>query len=246
MGLKVFLTDQANSSVSSMSENVKQSVCVLLAISEKYRQNVHNQIESQHAFRLNKKIIPLIIQENYENVSGWINTIIGDRILINFPKYEFDECLKQLRHEIKACQEELNITRAASETVTTTATLNPRADGESVSRRSSSASHHHHHHTSSGVSRHRRKSSSTLNATILKWSELECKEWFNKNNINVNIYEYLQPCTGVVLNQIYDMKCNAPEFYYQAMSKTKNANMSSISLFTFYLSKLFEVHSSSS
>ena len=241
MSLNVFLTDHASSSVTLMSENIKQSICILICITEKYRQNVHNQIESQYAFRLNKKILPLIMQDNYENVSGWMNIILGDRILINFQKYEQDECFQQIKHEIKACQEEANTTRAST-VLTTSHTL---GDAESTGRRSSSASHHnHHHHTSSGTVRHRRKSSSIINATILKWSPEECKDWFTKNNINLSIYEYLQPCSGVVLNQIYDMKCNAPEFYYQAMSKTKNSNMSSISLFTFHLSKLFETSSS--
>ena len=42
-------------------------------------------------------------------------------------------------------------------------------------------------------------------------SEEQVKEWFLINNLNMDIFEYLSPCNGEILKQLYDMKVNAPE-----------------------------------
>ena len=44
-------------------------------------------------------------------------------------------------------------------------------------------------------------------------SEDQVKEWFLVNNLNMDIFEYLSPCNGEILKQLFDMKCNAPEVY---------------------------------
>ena len=76
--------------------------------------------------------------------------------------------------------------------------------------------------------------------SIVKWSETEVKEWFIKNSINLAILEYLSPCSGIVLKQIFDMKNNAPEFFYNSLKEVKGANISAISLFSHFLVLLFE------
>jgi arsenate reductase-like glutaredoxin family protein len=85
-----------------MAEAVENSFCVLICITEKYRQSINCQAEAQYAFKLNKPIIPLIMQKGYENVTGWLGIIMGDKIFINFTKYEFEECLRRLSNEIVA------------------------------------------------------------------------------------------------------------------------------------------------
>ena len=72
------------------------------------------------------------------------------------------------------------------------------------------------------------------------WSETEVKDWFVKNNINVAILDHLSPCSGIVLKQVYDMKKTAPEFFYHSLEKSKGVNLSSLSVFTHFLLKLFE------
>ena len=75
---------------------------------------------------------------------------------------------------------------------------------------------------------------------IEDWSETDVKEWFIKNNINLAILDHLTPCPGIVLKQIYEMKKNAPEFFYYSLEKVKDINLSAMSLFTHFLAKLFE------
>jgi hypothetical protein len=72
------------------------------------------------------------------------------------------------------------------------------------------------------------------------WSEGEVREWFSKNSINLSILDHLSPCSGIVLKQIYDMNKRAPEFFYQSLRDIKGINLSSISIFTHFLTKTFD------
>lgn len=76
--------------------------------------------------------------------------------------------------------------------------------------------------------------------SVENWSETDVKEWFVKNNMNLAILDHLFPCSGIVLQQIYDMKKTAPEFFYQSLKEIKGLSLSSISLFTHFLLKLCE------
>lgn len=183
---------------------------------------------------------------------GWPKTlVVSDKVVINFGKYDTAECLRQLRHEIRACQEE-NLQskqhkqqQQPQERKKSSVSSIRRLSANSIAPISNGTN------TGSGLrnsasKQKQRKSSALLNATVMKWSSDECKEWFVKHELSQSLFEYLEPCSGLVLSQVYEMKCGAPEFFYQTMSKVKEANMSSISLFTFHLSKLFEATSSSS
>ena len=88
------------SSLEAMAKAVEESACVLMCVTEKYRQSLNCQAEAQYSFRINKPIIPLIMQIGYENATGWIGFIMGDKIFINFTKYDFEECMRRLKHEI--------------------------------------------------------------------------------------------------------------------------------------------------
>lgn len=83
-----------------MAKAVESSQCVLMCVTEKYRQSLNCQSEAQYAFRLNKKIIPLIMQKGYGSVDGWLGFIIGDKIFVDFTKYTFEDCLKRVVNQL--------------------------------------------------------------------------------------------------------------------------------------------------
>ena len=58
------------------------------------------------------------------------------------------------------------------------------------------------------------------------------------NNINMKIHDGFSPISGELLMQIYDMKTNAPEFYYQSLKEMVN-NMRDITFFSLLVKKLF-------
>jgi hypothetical protein len=92
------------SSLDAMAKAVENSFCVLMCVTEKYRQSVNCQAEAQYAFRISKKIIPLIMQSGYETVRGWLGIIMGDKIYINFEEFEFDVCIEKIIHEIRVSE----------------------------------------------------------------------------------------------------------------------------------------------
>ncbi len=65
---------------------VENSYCVLMCVTEKYRSSINCQAEAQYAFRIKKPIIPLIMQQGYENVKGWYVRASNINLLL------FDSC----------------------------------------------------------------------------------------------------------------------------------------------------------
>lgn len=102
IGYKIWIdVDEIHgSSLDSMANAIENSAIVLMCVSEKYRQSINCQAEAQYAFRLNKVIIPLIMQPEYHKVSGWLGIIIGDKIFVDFTKYSFEQSMKRLKNQI--------------------------------------------------------------------------------------------------------------------------------------------------
>jgi hypothetical protein len=101
-GYKVWMdvSDIHGSSLDSMAKAVEDSCVVLMCVTEKYRQSVNCQSEAQYAFKMGRPIIPCIMQKGYENTTGWLGIIMGDKIFVHFMKYEFPECMRRLKGEI--------------------------------------------------------------------------------------------------------------------------------------------------
>jgi hypothetical protein len=101
---KINETDTMN--LDSMARTIENAACVIICVTEHYRQSISGQAEAQYAFTLNKPIIPLIMEQGYENVKGWLGIIMANAHKpINFVKEDIDDPLvdsfKQLNVAIK-------------------------------------------------------------------------------------------------------------------------------------------------
>jgi len=67
-GLKVWIDveDISGSSLESMANAIENSTCVLMCMTEKYKQSTNCRAEAEYTFQLNKPIIPLIMQKDYK------------------------------------------------------------------------------------------------------------------------------------------------------------------------------------
>lgn len=103
MGHKVWIDVQniSGSSLGSMAEAIEDSFCVIMTMSENYKQSPNCRAEAEYAFQLKKPIVPLILQKNYKP-DGWLGIILGSKIFVDFTKYEFHECIRRLKHELKS------------------------------------------------------------------------------------------------------------------------------------------------
>ncbi len=98
LGHKVMMP---NSNLEEMARLVENASVFIMIITEKYRQSISCQIEAKYAFKLNKKIIPLIMSNN-EHIKGWIGLIVAEKTQINFSKVDFDECMSKLNIELES------------------------------------------------------------------------------------------------------------------------------------------------
>jgi hypothetical protein len=214
-GFKVWMdvSDLHGSSLESMANAIENSVCMLMCVTEKYRKSVNCQAEAQYAFKLSKAIIPLIMQKGYENVSGWIGIIMGDKIFVNFTKYDYDECIRRLVHEVNSHYVAQKI-KPISQPVVDNATNNSPAQSDTQQ--------------------------SIKKPENMKLSDVS--EWFATNSIDPAIIQYFNSCDGSVLKQIYEMKKNDVEFYNQSLKSIPNISFISIAKFSAALEKLFQTN----
>lgn len=92
------------SSLSSMAEAVENASVFLMCVSEKYYQSPNCRLEAEYAVRLQKPIIPLIMQADYMPL-GWLGIIIGGKIYYKFAtaagvKLNFEQVFANMLKEI--------------------------------------------------------------------------------------------------------------------------------------------------
>jgi hypothetical protein len=69
------------SSLESMALAIENSMCVLMCMTEKYKQSPNCRAEAEYAFNLHKPIIPLIMQKDFMP-NGWLGKSVSMRKLI--------------------------------------------------------------------------------------------------------------------------------------------------------------------
>jgi hypothetical protein len=212
-----------------MANAVENSCVVLMCVTEKYRQSINNQSEAQYAYKMCRPIIPLIMQKGYENVTGWLGTLMCGKMCISLVNTDFEESIRRLKSEICQYYRTGAIERAApmaSRTFSSTA----------ICRVPSLASLSALPATLSLVSAGR---TPTAIEAVKAMTTDRVVEWFLRNNLNTSILESLKPCDGSMLKQVYDMKCTAPLFYYQTLKELHGVDVRSIVLFSACLESLF-------
>lgn len=218
-GWKVWIDvkDIHGSSLESMARAVEDASSVLICVTEKYRQSVNCQAEAQYAFKLNKHIIPLIMENGYEDVKGWLGIIMSDKIFINFTKYEFDECIRRLIKELRSFH--MSQTDSPRSLNTSFGQPLPAIKTETVI-----------------IDR----GNEPKPGSVENWSEIDVRRWLVANNIDQNVVDRLMPCTGADLKQLFDLKASNPQFYVHALnSKRIISDFKPVITFDQTLQKLF-------
>ena len=197
------------SSLNSMAQAVEESWCVLVCVTEKYRQSVFCRAEAQYTFKLEKPFVPLIMEKNYGSVGGWLGLVIGDKIFVDYIKHSFDESMRRLIFELEKIQQHINITSSPLLKNTSAPTPGPPQTIPEIKKQPN------------------------------EMSELEIENWFNENNLNLKLFASLKPCNGATLEQLYLMRKDAPEFYFQTIKEILKNDISSLLSFSDKLNTLF-------
>lgn len=88
------------SNISRATRAIDKSRCVLFCICDKYRLSEKCQAEARYALKLNKHIIPLVLQEGFDNPDGWLAGIVKDKFKVNFANRDFQESIANLLDQI--------------------------------------------------------------------------------------------------------------------------------------------------
>ena len=169
------------------SRAIDRSRCVLVCICEKYRVSEKCQAEALYSLRLNKHIIPLIMQEGFEKVDGgWLTSVVKDRFVVNYVRHEFDEAILELIDQINS----------------PTLILGQNTDA---------------------------------------WTQSHVAKWFAEARIHPDIAKIYHDVDGLTLKQIFMLKTQSPEFFYQSLTKETNYRISTsdIAFFNAKLEMLF-------
>lgn len=79
-----------------------------------------------------------------------------------------------------------------------------------------------------------------LKIDAAQWSDHDVDEWFTANGIDKRIVDELAPCNGVVLKELYEMRRDAPESFFQTFNSDKRVKfLPSLLKFTHCLKSLF-------
>jgi hypothetical protein len=207
------------SSLESMARAVESSDFVLMCVTEKYRQSVNCQAEAQYAFKLKKKIVPLIMQKGYENVDGWLGIIMGDKIFVNFNKHPFEKCLALILHEMNLA------TNLDAKNAQVAPSLFSIAEATKVSLVPPQVI------PSVGAQ---------PKSNVLNWSEKQVQNWFEEKKVDTAIWAIIKPCNGELLHQLFTLQIGCPEFFFQSITKNSKVDLRKALVFSLNLKKLFE------
>lgn len=101
------------SSLSSVAEAIENSSVFLMCVSEKYYLSPSCRLEAEYAVRLQKPIIPLIMQPDYMPI-GWLGVIIGGKIYYKFGGAKFEQTFSSMLKEINRHLEDHTSSSSAS------------------------------------------------------------------------------------------------------------------------------------
>ncbi|XP_044170066.1 uncharacterized protein LOC122954100 [Acropora millepora] len=99
-GLRVWMDvdKMSGDTLETMARAVEKSSVILIAMSREYQNSKNCRSEASYAYELGKKIIPLMMEENYKP-DGWLGLILATK---NYMHFEKDPCegIQQLLKEI--------------------------------------------------------------------------------------------------------------------------------------------------
>jgi hypothetical protein len=148
-------------------------------------------------------------------------------------KYNFEECINKLKHEIVSVKREKRPVKAAPVVDKPIKIEDSTPLGEVFNEEPGPEQA-----PDSTLTREDVQESSLVFSK--SWTE-ECVEnWFNTQKLNIKILEELRPCDGKLLKQLFVMSKTAPEFFYHALCSKSALSLRDTAMFASELTALFD------
>jgi hypothetical protein len=198
------------SSIDAMAKGIETASCVLICVTEKYKESNYCRMEAEYTIQKRKPYVPIILQKSYRP-DGWVGFLIGTKKYIDYTKYSFEECSSRLQKELKNIHD--------NDTALSTVSKDTAAVKKDIENKSIAS-----------------PSTTTISRS---WSQEQVINYFKSKNINDSIIEIL-PCDGMLLEHLYQVLEKAPEFFHSTLRADLKAGLIDILRFTFILKQLFK------
>ncbi|CAF2757806.1 unnamed protein product [Rotaria sp. Silwood2] len=225
--------------LTAMSNAINDSECIILCMSDSYKRSSACQSEASYAYKLKRRMIPLIMRKEFKP-DGWLQVLIGSRLYINFGRLTFDEACQRLMKEINALkrvpilpEKVVNDTdnRATKEQPSVTVKAK---ESEKPSPREN---------TVSSIIKTRKPTLDFIRKPILEWSELDTQDFLAANRLK-QLLPLCEEMDGRALMELYNISINnkLPGFHLIKSELTNMHNASfSLSAYFGFLSAIEEV-----
>jgi len=77
------VVEMGGSTLQKMAFAVEQAAVVLVGLSQRYKDSVSCRTEAEYAYKLNKSVIPLLLEKDYQP-DGWLGAIVGAKFYFDF------------------------------------------------------------------------------------------------------------------------------------------------------------------
>ena len=186
--------DNKGDSIDVMARGIESASCVLICMTDKYKESLYCRLEAEYAMKLKKPYVPLIMQHDYKP-DGWLEIFLSGKAYIDFTCFNFEENMCKLKKHL--------------ETIIQTVIIKEEA------------------------------SLLECKKSIYQWNDDDVNNWLLNKNITLSIKENILPCDGRLLEQLYKMSIEVPEFFYTSLRTDTKANLKDIATFATELRLLF-------
>ncbi|XP_072030884.1 uncharacterized protein [Amphiura filiformis] len=211
----------------AMADAVENAAVVLVAMSQKYKDSQNCRTEASYAYKQNKTIVPLLVEDDYK-ADGWLGALVG---MLKYYKFvadtEVDSSLPPLLQEI-GNKGKVGSKYSAGPIVPVKATTVSAAPPSSVTMVTAyKPPPPSNHDTPDGPQN-----------TIRNWSTSDVEEWIISKDLS-NVKSKMKSYTG---RQLIQMQCHyqrAPDFFLNYLKNDLKMDYFTVLNFTAALDELF-------
>ena len=188
------LEQMGGSTLEAMAKAVENAAVVLVCVSQRYKESPNCRSEGEYAYRLNKDIIPLMMQRNY-TADGWLGILVGTKMWIDFQNKQFTNSgVTKLIKELGGRGKDLDTTDGPKEAV-----IRP---SEASAVRTTPP-----HKSLTNVS---------------SWTNQEVKKWLTEIGLEQVCKEETSEFNGQTLIDLHELRGECPDYFYKCLEHTLN------------------------
>ncbi|XP_038051204.1 uncharacterized protein LOC119724293 [Patiria miniata] len=206
--------NMGGSTLESMAAAVEQSAVVLVCFTEKYKRSASCRTEAEYTYKLQKPIIPLRLQSDYDP-DGWLGIMIGAKLYVDMSRpdnleEDFSKLKQQLGERGRVAKEGLNNTLKS----TLQDPLNTSGDQKGLATAQRGAPTRRNTNAKNPVNQDRHIDAKT----VLTWTNDQVNAWLTKHGL-AGLKNRFDGYSGQRLLGLKTISAEAPDFFYSELRK---------------------------